>query len=79
MGTLEKIVAKQIDNVKKLCTIENYILNNEAAISKDDTEILVLLNNIMDEYTYGWYICEEGFEEQLKSISKFKLFILNFI
>jgi hypothetical protein len=63
-------------NVDKLCTVENYILENERALNKDDTYMLHLLETIMDQYTYGWYITRESIFEQLKSINQFKIHIL---
>jgi len=65
-----------IGNVEKLCKVENYILENEKAINKEDAYMIDLLENIMDHYTYGWYILEETIFEQLKSINKFKVYIL---
>lgn len=32
---------------------------------------------LQDKYTYGWHITEKKLEEQLKSIEKFKLYILD--
>jgi len=66
-----------IQNVEKLCQVENYILENEKALNKEDTYMIHLLENIMDHYTYGWYVLEENIFEQLKSINKFKVYILN--
>jgi len=31
----------------------------------------------MEDYTYGWYIYEENIIEQIKSINKFKIYILD--
>lgn len=33
--------------------------------------------DLQDKYTYGWYIAEETLEEQIKSIEKFKLYIMD--
>lgn len=32
---------------------------------------------LQEKYTYGWYIAEETLEEQIKSIEKFKLYIMD--
>lgn len=70
---------KKILDVKKLCDIENYIINNGRGITEQDKEILKRLEDIMDNYTYGWYIYQENLIDQLKNINKFKIFILNLI
>lgn len=31
---------------------------------------------LQDKYNYGWYIAEETLEEQIKSIERFKIYIL---
>lgn len=33
-------------------------------------------DELQDKYNYGWYIAEESLEEQIKSIEKFKLYIM---
>ena len=66
-----------IKNTKKLCEVENYILENEKSLNKEDTCMIHLIETIMDNYTYGWYILEENLFDQLKSINKFKVYILD--
>ena len=66
-----------IENVEKLCKVEDYILENEKALNKEDTYMIHLLETIMDYYTYGWYILEENMLKQLKSINQFKIYILD--
>lgn len=63
-------------NVEKLCSVEKFIVDNRRAINEDDTEILEILESVMEFYTYGWYICQQDFIEQLKELAKFKMFIL---
>jgi len=70
------INSNHIENIKKLCQVENYILENEKALNKEDTYMFNLIETIMDYYTYGWYILEETMFEQLKSINQFKIYIL---
>ena len=72
-------IIKQIKDIEKLCKVENFILSNGRAIVEEDEEIIKAIEVIMDDYTYGWYIYEEDLFEQLKSINKFKLFILNLL
>ena len=71
--------SKQIKDVEKLCKVENFILNNGSAITEQDKEILKIAENVMQNYTYGWYIYEENIIEQLHSINKFKIYILDLI
>jgi len=52
--------SKQIKDVEKLCEVENFILNNGSAITEQDKEILKIAENVMQNYTYGWYIYEEN-------------------
>lgn len=33
-------------------------------------------DKLQEKYTYGWHIAEQSLEEQLRSIEKFKLYIL---
>ena len=70
---------KKIKDIEKLCKVENFILNNDSAITKQDKEILRIAENVMQDYTYGWYIYEENIIEQLRSINKFKVYILDLI
>lgn len=44
---------------------------------KEDEHRIKGLESVMDKYTYGWYIATETLEEQLQSITKFELYILN--
>jgi len=70
---------KRIKDIEKLCKVENFILSNNSAITKQDKEILKIAESIMQYYNYGWYIYEENIIEQLKSINKFKIYILELI
>jgi hypothetical protein len=70
---------KKIKDVEKLCKVEQFILSNGRAIMENDYEILHLAEDIMQDYTYGWYIYEESLPEQLISINKFKIYILGLI
>jgi len=71
--------SKQIKDIEKLCKVENFILTNGSAITKQDKEILSIAENVMQDYTYGWYIYDENVIEQLHSINKFKIYILELI
>ena len=42
----------------------------------EDEERLTELIKLQDKYTYGWYIARECLEEQIKSINKFKAYII---
>ena len=70
---------KRIKDIEKLCKVENFILSNNSAITKQDKEILKIVESIMQYYNYGWYIYDENIIEQLKSINKFKVWILDLI
>jgi len=70
---------KKIKDIEKLCKVENFILSNNSAITKQDKEILKIAESIMQYYNYGWYIYEENIIGQLKSINKFKNYILDLI
>ena len=70
---------KKIKDIEKLCKVENFILSNDSAITKQDKEILKIAESVMQDYTYGWYIYDEDIIEQLKSINKFKIYILDLI
>jgi hypothetical protein len=70
---------KKIKDVEKLCKVEAFILNNGRTITEKDKDILYLAEEVMQDYTYGWYIYEESLPEQLKSINKFKIYILDLI
>ena len=67
---------KKIKDIEKLCKVENFILTNGIAITEQDKEILRIAESVMQDYTYGWYIYEENIIEQIKSINKFKIYIL---
>ena len=70
---------KKIKDIEKLCKVENYILTNGCAIAEQDEEILRIAESVMQDYTYGWYIYEENIIEQLRSINKFKVYILDLV
>ena len=70
---------KKIKDIEKLCKVENFILTNGSAITKQNKEILSIAESVMQDYTYGWYIYDEDIIEQLKSINKFKIYILDLI
>jgi hypothetical protein len=76
---MEEKVIKRIKDIEKLCKVEGFILENGRAITEEDRDILKLLEGVMTDYTYGWYIYEEPLFEQLRSINKFKDYILNLL
>jgi len=51
---------KKIKDIKKLCKVENYILSNDSAITKQDKEILKIAESVMQDYTCGWYIYDRS-------------------
>lgn len=71
----EKII-KHIKNIEKLCKVEKFILENGRPIDENDKEILSLIETVMDDYQYGWYITDDKLIWQLINISKFKIYIL---
>jgi len=72
-------ILKKFKDIEKLCKVENFILNNGRAITEQDKEILRIAESVMQDYNYGWYIYEENIIEQLKSINKFKVYILDLV
>lgn len=70
---------KKIKDIEKLCKVEQFILSNGRSITEKDKDILYLAEDVMQDYTYGWYIYQEPLKEQLKSINKFKNYILDLI
>ena len=67
-----------------LCKLEQSILT-DGKIKPDaegyfpcveDEERLSELIKLQEEYTYGWYIARECLEDQIKSINKFKAYII---
>lgn len=58
--------------------IEKETIDEPFARSLDD-EILkrYYFYDLQDKYAYGWYIAEQTLEEQIKSIEKFKLYIMD--
>lgn len=44
-------------------------------ISEKDRERTNILSELMDKYTYGWYIAEQSKDEQLDDIKKFMSYI----
>lgn len=66
-----------IDNIKTLCTVENFILENDRKIEDSDTVIINKLEQVMEQYAYGWYIIKESMTEQIKSINNFKVYIID--
>jgi len=69
-------IENNVKNIENLCKVEDYILENEKALNKEDTYMIRLLEHVMEYYTYGWYIIEESMFEQLKSINRFKVYVL---
>lgn len=46
--------------------------------TKKDAERIRLLEDVMNQYTYGWYIAKlPSVEAQVKSIAEFKIYIIN--
>lgn len=67
-----------------LCKLEQSILT-DGKINPDvegyfpcteDEERLSELIKLQEKYTYGWYIARECLEDQIKSINKFKAYII---
>lgn len=58
------------------------IENNEdefyPSTTRHDTERLSKFNffKLQNKYNYGWYIADDSFEDQIKEIEKFKLYIM---
>ena len=73
---METNIVKHLKNIEKLCKVEQFILTNRRAITQDDKDILFLLKQPMDSYTYGWYIWEEDMLTQLNSINEFRQYII---
>lgn len=71
----EKII-KRLKDIEKLHKVESFILTNGRSIEETDTEMLNLLESMMQDYKYGWYISDEKLFEQLESINQFKIYIL---
>ena len=69
-------IVKHLKNIDKLCRVEQFILTNGRAITQDDKDILFLLKQPMDNYTYGWHIWEEDMLTQLNSINEFRQYII---
>lgn len=69
-------VIKRLKDVEKLCKVENFIISNGRPLTEQDKDMLYLIEDVMEDYTYGWYIYKEGFFNQLKSINEFKVYIL---
>lgn len=68
----------------ELCKLEQSILTAGKINSDEegyfpcpeDEERLTELIKLQDKYTYGWYIARECLEDQIKSINKFKAYII---
>jgi hypothetical protein len=71
----EKII-KRLKDIEKLHKVESFILTNGRAIELEDKDMLDLLEGVMQDYNYGWYITDEDVFYQLKSINEFKIYIL---
>lgn len=78
----------KLQEIANLTTLEMAIIQfgkieketiDEPFARKLDDEILnkYRFYELQDKYTYGWYIAEETLEEQIKSIEKFKLYIMD--
>ena len=68
---------KKIKDIEKLCKVEQFILANGRGITEQDKDILNLAEEVMMDYTYGWYIYDESITEQIRSLNKFKIYILD--
>jgi hypothetical protein len=71
----DKII-KRLKDIEKLHKVESFLLTEGRPIDNDDIEMLDLLGSVMDDYTYGWYITNDDYFEQLKNINEFKIYIL---
>ena len=80
---------QHIDNTKQkelleLCKLEQSILTNGKINpdkegyfpSEKDSGRVSKLGELQEKYTYGWYIARECLEDQIKSINKFKAYII---
>jgi hypothetical protein len=69
-------IIKKLKDVEKLHKVESFLLTNGRPIEETDIEILNLLEGVMQDYKYGWYITDEKYFEQLENINQFKIYIL---
>jgi hypothetical protein len=67
-------IRKHLKSYQVLVLAEMAIIDGGKIIEGSEMEKAV--SKIMEEYTYGWYICDQDVFEQLKSINKFKAYIL---
>lgn len=51
--------------------------SHEPFISDDKRLEKFHFYDLQEKYKYGWYIAEETLEEQIKSIEKFKLYVMD--
>lgn len=61
----------KMKEVLTLIRLEEYILTNG-----NTEDYLSSLHELQDKYSYGWYIQDENWEAQIKSICEFKVYIL---
>ena len=83
IGLCEKNVKQK--ELLELCKLEQSILS-DGKINPDkdgyfpceaDSERVSVLYKLQEKYSYGWYIAEESLEDQIKSINKFKAYIID--
>lgn len=68
----------------ELCKLEQSILtggkinpDKEGLFpSEEDNKRVSELGKLQEKYTYGWYIARECLEDQIKSINRFKAYII---
>lgn len=68
----------------ELCKLEQSILTEGKIVSDNDgyfpsekdSERVSELGKLQEKYTYGWYIARECLEDQIKSINRFKAYII---
>lgn len=81
-----KLNETKLEELCVLNELENSILScGKIELAEDgispaekDRDRLVGLYELQDKYSYGWYIAQQSLSDQLKSINKFKEYIINF-
>ena len=73
---METNIVKHLKNMEILNKVEQFILTKGRAITQDDKDILFLLKQPMDSYTYGWNIWNDDMLKQLEDINEFRQYII---
>lgn len=76
---MEKIEFTQLSDLELSLLIHGKIMPDASGLCtcEVDRERTKELDTLMEKYTYGWYIAQESLIEQLESIHKFKMYIIN--